>query len=334
MSKKSQVILAADIGATKTNLGIFPLEPGRPAIREETYTTRDFKDAGKMLEKFLSEGQPPQLARACLGVPGPVLDNQSTTTNLPWLIDGGQLAADLGIPEIRLVNDLEATATAIPHLGEADLFTINRGLRRQHGNIAVISPGTGLGEGFLTVGADGRYRAYPSEGGHCDFAPANQQEVDLLQYLQEILGHVSYEQVCSGLGLMNLYGFLKKGRKDLEPAWLSQQLSAAPDPSRVIIEAALDGKQESLLCLETMRLFVGILGSEAGNLALKTMATGGLYIGGGITPRIRKILDSSLFLKGFFNKGRVSQILSDIPVHVIMNQKAPLNGAALLARQG
>ena len=332
MSKNNKLIMAADVGANETSLGLFSPDPAYPPILEETYRTRDFKDAGQMLGKFLSDNGAPGLYRACLAVPGSISDNQSTTTNLPWFVDGKRMATDLGIPEIRLINDLEATATAIPELVEADLFTINPGRRDNHGNIAVISPGTGLGEGFLTNG-DGTYTAHPSEGGHSDFAPINRQEIELLQYLQEILGHVSYEQVCSGAGLMNLYSFVKRGYADDESSALRERLNAASDPSRVIIEAAIDESRACPLCLETMSLFVAILGSEAGNLALKTMATGGLYIGGGITPKIRNILDSSLFLKRFFNKGRVSQILSDIPVHVIMNRKTTLNGAALLARQ-
>lgn len=333
MTMNDRLILAADIGATKTNLGLFPLDPGQPSIREETCRTGDFTDAGALIAGFLSACGTPKLYRACLGVPGPVLDNQSHTTNLPWIIDGAKLAGDLRIPEVMLVNDLEATATAVPWLHEDDLYTINRGHPRKEGNIAVISPGTGLGEGFLTLDAAGRYTAHPSEGGHSDFAPTNPREIELLQYLQGILGHVSYEQVCSGVGLMNLYGFVKKAYGDTEPVWLSDLLTEAPDPSRVIIESALDEARPCLLCHETMKLFVAILGAEAGNLALKTMATGGVYVGGGITPRISRILDSSLFLKGFFNKGRISRILSDIPVHVIMNHKAPLAGAARLARQ-
>jgi len=187
-----------------------------------------------------------------------------------------------------------------------------------------------LGESFVTGDAHGSHTPHPSEGGHSDFAPNTLEEAELLAWLREIVGHVSYEQVCSSLGLVNIYNFLKTRKGLSEPGWLAEQLQKAADPSRVIVERSLDPTQTCELCRKTMQLFVDILGAEAGNLALKVMATGGVYIGGGITPRITGILDSQLFLKNFLNKGRLAELLSEVPVRVIMNSRAPVLGAAHL----
>ena len=327
---KADLLLAVDMGGTKTNLGLYPATLPLQPLQEATFKTRDFPDAQALLGRFLADCGHPRIHSACLGVPGPVLANRSATTNLPWLINGGELAAGLGIGRVTLVNDLMATATAIPHLTSGELYTINPG-RIREGNIAVLSPGTGLGEAFLTSGPERTFTAHASEGGHGDFAPNSPQEAELLAWLQEIVGHVSYEQVCSSLGLINIYNFLKRRGGINEPEWLAELIRQAEDPSRVIVECSLEPKRNCELCRETMRIFVSILGAEAGNLALKVMATGGVYIGGGITHRITGILDSQLFLKNFLNKGRLAELLSDIPVRVIMDPKAPMRGAALLA---
>lgn len=329
--REKELLLAVDMGGTKTNLGLFPATLPLKPIHETTCKTKEFPNAQALLSKFLTDCGRPQIARACLGVPGPVFDNCSATTNLPWLIDGGELASALDIAELTLVNDLTATATAIPDLTTAELFTINSGRDRRDGNIAVLSPGTGLGEAFLTMASNGNATAHASEGGHSDFAPNSPQEAELLAWLQDMVGHVSYEQVCSSLGLINIYNFLKRRGGINEPEWLAELIRQAEDPSRVIIECSLEPKRNCELCRETMRIFVSILGAEAGNLALKVMASGGVYIGGGITPRITGILDSQLFLKNFLNKGRLAELLSDIPVRVILDPKAPMRGAALLA---
>jgi len=330
--QKTVLLLAVDMGGTKTNLGLYPAILPLQPWQEATYKTKDFPDAQTLLNKFIAACGRPEIRTACLGVPGPVLANRSVTTNLPWLIDGGELATTLQIPKVMLVNDLMATATAIPHLAPDELYTINPG-RDREGNIAVLSPGTGLGEAFLTYAQDHHLTAHASEGGHSDFAPNSPQEAELLAWLQEIVGHVSYEQVCSSLGLINIYNFLKRRGGINEPEWLAELIRQAEDPSRVIVECSLDPKKNCELCRETMRIFVSVLGAEAGNLALKVMASGGVYIGGGITHRITGILDSQLFLKNFLNKGRLAELLSDIPVRVIMDPKAPLRGAAQLAWQ-
>ncbi|MDF1579104.1 MAG: glucokinase, partial [Desulfobulbales bacterium] len=285
----------------------------------------------ELLKTFLN-GCPHHVDSACIGVPGPVLDNQSTTTNLPWLISGASLAKELSIGRVRLVNDLEAAAASVPLLKKDDLYELNKGTRRQDANKAVISPGSGLGEAFLTRNEKKTgYIPYPSEGGHCDFAPMSPLEIELLAHLHEKLGHVSYEQVCSGLGIVNIYNFLKESGSEDEPVWLLEMFDREDDPSRVIVNVAMDKERSYPPCRRTMEIFAAILGAEAGNLALKVMAFGGVYIGGGIPPRIIEILDSDKFLKPFLNKGRMSPLLAGIPVYVITNAQAPMLGAAHLA---
>lgn len=328
-----ELILAVDLGASKTNLGLYEATLPLVPLHEATCRTSEFPDTRALLAKFLTDCAHPPVRYACLGVPGPVAGNRSFTTNLPWLIDGEELANELGIERVTLVNDLVATAAAVPHLSQEELFTINPGKAHSGGNLAVLSPGTGLGEAFVTFDGNGAPTPHPSEGGHSDFAPNSRKEEELLVWLREILGHVSYEQVCSSLGLVNIYNFLKMRGGLSEPEWLAELLQEAADPSRVIIECSLDTARTCELCRETMRIFVDILGAESGNLTLKVMATGGVFIGGGITPRITGILDSELFLKNFLNKGRLAELLSDVPVRVIMNSRAPVLGAAYLVLQ-
>lgn len=325
-------ILAVDIGASKTNLGIFTANgsPRRPVV-EATLVTKDFANVTELLQHFL-DNYDYEIDSACIGVPGPVLDNQSITTNLPWLINGTELAQELGIKTIRLVNDLEATAASIPLLQESDLHQLNKGTRRKNGNRAVISPGTGLGEAFLCgCNKGGGHTSYPSEGGHCDFAPINSLETRLLAYLQNKIDHVSYEHVCSGLGIVNIYNFLREATPGQEPEWLLAMFDQETDPSKVIIDVAMGEGQSYPPCRQTMEIFGAILGAEAGNMALKVMAVDGIYLGGGIPPRIIEILDSSIFLKRFLNKGRMSSLLAEIPVHIITNPKAAMTGAAHIA---
>jgi glucokinase len=224
-----------------------------------------------------------------------------------------------------LVNDLDAVAHAIPLLEASDLETLNSGIPVKHGALAVIAPGTGLGEGFLEWNGTS-YRPYASEGGHTDFAPSGPMQLKLLVYLMNRFGHVSYERVCSGIGLPNLYAFIKDSGICPEPDWLREQIAAAPDPSPVISQAALDDKAE--IAVTTLDLFVSTLGSEAGNLALKVLATGGVYLGGGIPPRIIPFLKKTEFFHSFQNKGRFSSLLANIPIHIILNPEVALIGAA------
>lgn len=330
--KIKQHILAVDIGASKTNLGIFeadgfPLEP----LKTDTLISANYENATELLLNFLG-GFSSGVDSACIGVPGPVVDNKAITTNLPWTISGEELERNLSIRHIKLVNDLVATAASVHLLKESDLYPLNRGIRSAKANIAVVAPGTGLGEAFLCGHSDDdRHIPYPSEGGHCDFAPSDSTELELLADLQRKIGHVSYEQVCSGIGLVNIYNFLKESANEPEPAWFIERFDKAVDPSRVIIDVAMAGEKALPLCRKTLEIFVGILGAEAGNMALKFMALGGVYLGGGIPPRILPFLDAKIFMKRFLHKGRMARLLNDVPVQVITNLKAPMLGAAGIA---
>ena len=340
------MLLAGDVGATKTNLAVYAPEAGpRSPITQATYASTSYASLAAIVREFLARvesslGASGAIQTASLGVAGPVVGGRAEITNLPWTIDARDLSESLGIPNVRLMNDLVATANAVPILGADDIHTLSEGRPVQRGAIAVIAPGTGLGEAFL-VWDGSRYRAFPSEGGHCDFAPADALQQGLQSYLWERRSptdanarpHVSIERVCSGRGVPNLYAYLKDIGYADEPAWLAEELASAHDPTPTIIKAALGGAADApeelvKLCAGTLDLFVAILGSEAGNLALKVLATGGVYIGGGIPRRILPALESPTFLNAFCRKGRMSGVLADIPIHVITNPQVALMGAA------
>jgi glucokinase len=256
-----------------------------------------------------------------------VVGNRATITNLPWVIEAEKLKEEFTFSSVRLLNDLVAVANAVPVLESDDVYTLTEGQPVAGGAIGVIAPGTGLGEAFLTW--DGvRYRAHPSEGGHVDFGPTDELESGLLEYLRGRFEHVSYERVCSGLGIPNIYDYLKESGVAAEPDWLAQRLCTVDDRTPVIAEAAMDEEQPCELCTAAMEMFLRILGAEAGNLALKVLATGGIYLGGGIPPRILPALTKPIFLTSFRDKGRFRSLLSRIPVKVILNPKAALLGAA------
>jgi glucokinase len=321
------MLLAGDIGGTKTNLAIFSPEAGlRAPLAEATFPSTDYPSLEALAREFLSQVNL-KVERASFGVAGPVAASQAKITNLPWVMDETQLRETLNLSSVRLLNDLAAIAHAVPFLESADLHTLNVGQPDTGGAIAVIAPGTGLGEAFLTWDGS-RYRPHASEGGHSDFAPTNLFEVELLCYLQDRFEHVSYERVCSGRGLPNIYAYLKDSGYADEPTWLTEQLAAADDPTPVIVNAALNGERRCKLCVATLNAFVSILGAEAGNLALKVLATGGVYLGGGIPPRILPALEQERFVRAFRHKGRMSDLLAGVPVHVILNPKVALLGAA------
>ncbi len=321
------MLLAGDIGGTKTRLAIYSPEAGpRTPLVEETFPSGRYPSLEALVSDFLAQVDfKPK--RASFGVAGPVVAGQATITNLPWVMSETHLQAALDLSPVRLLNDLAAIAQAVPWLESDDLYALNEGQADPGGAIAVIAPGTGLGEGFLTWDGS-RYRAHASEGGHTDFAPTNSLEVDLLRYLLDRLEHVSYERVCSGRGLPNIYAFLKDSGYAEEPAWLAEQLAAADDPNPVIVNAALGGGQQCELCVASLETFVSILGTEAGNMALNVLATGGVYLGGGIPPRILPALEGGRFMEAFRDKGRMSDLMGRIPVHVILNPKVALLGAA------
>jgi glucokinase len=325
MRQTAKFLLAADIGGTKTVLALFSTETGPfQPIEKEVFPSRDFGSLDEIVAKYLFEREQ-GVASASFGIAGPVKEGHAEATNLPWTIDARRLSSLLDGAPVRLLNDLSAIAHAVPYLTSADIHTIIQGEKNPQDVVGVIAPGTGLGEAFL-VWNGVRYEAHPSEGGHANFGPANQDELELLGYLFPRLDHVSYERVCSGKAIPDLYGFFRDIRKVAEPVWLKESLSSALDPTRVILQAAVEEKAE--ICVETLNLFLDILASEAGNLALKIMATGGIYIGGGIPPRIFSKIDKERFKEIFTRKGRLSDLLSKIPVHVIVKPDVALFGAA------
>jgi len=322
-----RILLAGDIGGTKTDLALFSTASGpRVPLAEATFPSGRYPNLEAIAQEFLAQVDT-DLDAACFGVAGPVVAGEATITNLPWVMGEAQLGAALGLSSVHLLNDLLAIAHAVPVLEPEDGHTLNPGKVVSGGAIAIIAPGTGLGEAFLTWDGS-RYRAYASEGGHADFAPNNEREVELLGYLQQRLGHVSYESVCSGRGIPNIYTYLKESGYADEPTGLREQLAAVEDPAPVIVQAALDEERPCELCAATLDMFVSILGAESGNLALKVLATGGVYLGGGIPPRILPALENERFTQAFRHKGRMSDVLASMPVHVVLNPKSALLGAA------
>ena len=320
------MLLAGDIGGTKTVLALFSPEDHRTPLAESTYPSASYAGLEDIANDFLGKcGR--EVTRAVFGVAGPVVDGKSTITNLPWSLDESRIRARLGLASVALINDLVATASAVPVLEHPDLYTINAGKPVEGGAIAVIAPGTGLGEAFLTRNGS-RYRAHASEGGHTDFGPLNETEADLLSHLGKRFGHVSYELVCSGMGIPNIYDFFRESGRAHEPEWLSEQLAASVDPTPVIVQAALERGDACELCAATLDTFISILAAETGNLALKVLATGGVYIGGGIPPRILPAISPERFMQAFSSKGRLSGLMAGMPVHVITNPKTGLLGAA------
>jgi glucokinase len=325
------MLLAGDIGGTKTSLALYAsADDLRMPLAEATYPSARYAGLKAMVDEFLASAGG-RVERASFGVAGPVVRGEARVTNLPWTLGEERLAAALGIPRVGLLNDLAAIAYAVPHLGSADLRTINACEPAPDGALAVIAPGTGLGEAFLTRERDGGYVVHPSEGGHCDFAPTNKEEIALLRYLLATEDHVSYERVCSGLGIPNIYGYLLSTGRYEEPPDLRAALEAAADPTPVIMTAALEGARAPALCAMTLEMFVSILAAEAGNLALKVLATGGVYLAGGIPPRIEPQLASAAFRREFQRKGRFAHLLDTVPIHVILNPKVALLGAARYA---
>jgi glucokinase len=321
------MLLAGDIGGTKTNLAVFSPEAGpRAPLAEATFPSADYPSLEALTLEFLSQVDLP-VERASFGVAGPVAAGRAEITNLPWVMAETQLQEALNLSSVRLLNDLASIAHAVPFLELDDLHTLNEGQPVPGGAIAIVAPGTGLGEAYLTWDGS-RYRPHASEGGHTDFAPNNPLGVELLRYLQDRFEHVSCERVCSGRGLPNIYAYLKDSGYADEPTWLAEQLAAADDPTPAIVNTALSGERPCELCVATLSTFVSILGAEAGNLALKVMASGGVYLGGGIPPCILPALEQERFMEAFRHKGRMSDLLARMPVHVILNPKVALLGTA------
>lgn len=322
------MLIAGDIGGTKTQLGIFSSEAGPQCpLTQAKFHSSDFPNLQVIVREFLVGVKNP-IDRACFATAGPVIDGHVKTTNLPWLVDETTLADTLHLnpKSVHLINDLEAMARAVPLLRPNDVQTINRGKARPGGALGIIAPGTGLGEAFLTWD-DSRYLAHSSEGGHADFAPTTKREIGLLEYMQKDFDHVSIEHVCSGIGIPHIYGYLRDVERIPEKPEVAALIASAADPSILIIHHALASENLSKLCELTIDMFVSILASEAANLAVKVLATGGIYLAGGVVTHMLSSLQKSTFMQSFKRKGRLSGLMEQIPIHVIVSLPA-LTGAA------
>jgi len=324
-------VLAGDVGGTKTTLGLFEAKKGIDGVlTETTFSSRDFPTFEAVVREFLKDGAA-SIECACFGVAGPVVGGEAKVTNLPWSVDERKISSELGVPSVRVINDLQATASAIPYLPQTNFRALNEAVGGRKGTtIAVIAPGTGLGEASLTWDAPhGGYNVHASEGGHADFAPTDELQVGLLRHLMGQGGHVSYERVCSGLGIRNVHAYLLQV---MSPTPASEEhrrrLEKEEDPVPLMAEAAITRSPNCEVCVKTFEVFVSVLGAEAGNLALRTLATGGVYLGGGIPPKILPLLADGRFMSSFRNKGKLTALASEIPVRVVLNQKAAFLGAA------
>jgi len=321
------MILAGDIGGTKTVLALFEDEGGHLSlVRDVIQPSRQFPSLETIIRLFLDTGVTPTITAACFGVAGAVVDGRSTTTNLPWTLDERSLADAIPAARAVLLNDLEAAAWGVMHLPSGALISLQSGVSRR-ANMAVIAAGTGLGEALI-VWDGARHSVVASEGGHADFAARSEREAELLAYLRREFGHVSYERVLSGPGLFNIYRFVRDTSGRLQPQWLRGRLESG-DPSAVVSDVALAGEDPS--CVDALDLFASIYGAEAGNLALRAVAVGGVFVGGGIAPIIRRKLMDGGFIQAFRDKGRFAALLESIPVRLVLDPRAPLLGAALVA---
>ncbi len=357
------MILAGDVGGTKIHLALYGFEGGKlKPVRDEVFPAREFASLDAVVKKFLADEKDTGgagsgettadsgktsagsskatagsnkmsaegISAACFGCPGPVKDGHIQLTNLPWVLDHHELRQSLGIRHIFLINDLEANGYGIPELEPEQIATLHEGDAGAVGNRGLIAAGTGLGEALLIWDATMRsHKPVASEGGHCDFAARNDREIALLNYLRNKLsGHVSWERVVSGQGMQNIYTYLRDVEKMEEPAWLQERMKAE-DPNKAIGECGMDGS--SPLCAETLATFASAYGAEAGNVALKVLAVGGVYLGGGIAPKARPLLEAGGFMQAFLDKGRMSPVLEAMPVRIILDETCALKGAAAYA---
>ncbi|MFA7346276.1 MAG: glucokinase [Desulfurivibrionaceae bacterium] len=320
--------LAGDLGGTKTLLALYAtIGQGYELIREQRFANSGYDDFSGIISDFL-RGSEQRPRMAAFGVAGPVGGGKVRMTNLGWLIDKEGLREQFRFSEVLLLNDLVAVAESVSILQPEDLVVVNGGTPVPQGSMAVLAPGTGLGEAYLCWNGTG-YSACPSEGGHVDFAPTSEMEEGLLSFLRAEHGHVSYELVCSGKGIPNIYRYLTQGAGMQVPQELQEALDAVPDITPVLMAQALE--KEGEVARLAMEIFFSVLAAEAGNMALKFLATGGLYLGGGMLPRLLPAFDSKRFMERFTAKGRMAGILSAIPVKIITTDRAALNGAALAA---
>lgn len=326
------MILAGDVGGTKCNLAFYSFNEGIPEVcLEKSYPSGDYPGLEAVCAAFLEdssrllENSEPRVKAACFGIAGPVVDQHVSTTNLPWDISAPSLSRTLEIKRVSLINDLEATGYGVLNLDEANFLTLNQGKPDPGGQAALIAAGTGLGEGFFAP-CKGELVPFPSEGGHSSFSPCSRLEIALLEYLMDKYGHVSSERVLSGPGLLNIYSFLRDTKSAREPHSLAEDLEEADDPSALISSRALKGSPE--IAVQALETFTAIYGSAAANLALKVKATGGVFVGGGIAPKIVPFMEKGTFMESFLSKGRMRRLLEEMPVRIVLDPKAALLGAA------
>ncbi len=322
------MLLAGDVGGTKTALALFEARGAELTLaREAELPSREFPKLEDAIVRFLADGPRGPVEAACFGVAGPVVNGRCVATNLPWVVDETDLAARIPAGRVRLLNDLEAMGHGVLALAPSSLATLQPGTPRA-GSRVLLAAGTGLGEALL-IWTGERHIVIACEGGHADFAPRTDLEIELLRFLRKELGRVSYERVLSGPGLFNIYRFLREQGGVSEPQWLRDRIEVG-DPSAVVSEVGLVGGHP--LCVQALDMFASIYGAEAGNLALKALAVGGVFIGGGIAPKIRAKLEDGAFITAFCDKGRFAQLMASIPVQLILEPRAALLGAARVAK--
>ena len=318
------MILSGDVGGTKTHLALFDVaRDSLQLVHHRHYRSAEFSSLIDVVAALRRELHV-TITSAAFGIAGPIIENRSKLTNLGWDVDGREVARHLELDHVGLINDLEATAYGTLRLGRDETVSLQEGSIQRERPVAVVAAGTGLGEGALVW--DGvRYRAVPSEGGHTEFGPRNELEVELLRFLWKRFGRVSYERIVSGPGLVSVYEFFRERSGEAEPDWLAEARSSG-DVAAAISQAAMEETDEA--CVNALELFVSVYGAEAGNLALKILATGGVFIAGGIAPKILPRLQQGPFLESFHNKGRYRSVMERLPVSVVLNDKAALIGAA------
>ena len=324
MTHSTQRVLAGDIGGTNTRLALYDVNGSQlEMLAMQSYPSQQYDSPGSVMREFLdTHRHPPQAA--CLGVAGPVHDQVANITNLPWQISAADIANDFGLGSVSLLNDLEATGWGLPTLQADDLVTLQGGNTQASGNAAIIAAGTGLGQAGLYFDGE-RHQPFACEGGHTDFSPQTELDMALLRFLQKRHKHVSWERIVSGSGLVSLHACLCDLRQREIPDWLQASMQAG-DPAAAISDAAQQGRDET--CSEALQWFIHLYGVEAGNLALKLMATGGVYVAGGIAPKILEQLQDATFMQAFRAKGRMQALMERMPVRVVLNDEVALQGAA------
>lgn len=320
-------ILLGDIGGTKTTLSLYDeTQDFHHPIVEKSFPSNEFSSLEDIISIFIQEEKPENLFYASFGVAGPVVKQVAQITNLPWKIDAAAIKETFSLKNVWLLNDLESIAYGTFMLRDEDVFVLSDKEENPAGSMAVIAPGTGLGEAFIARNADG-FIVNPSEGGHSDFAPLHQLQADLLDYMLKIFDHVSFEKVCSGMAFKYLYGFLKDTGKAVEPEWLAKEIKEIGDVGPVVSKYALAPVDGSEICEMTLQLFVEILAAECSNMALKMLTSGGVYIGGGIPPKILPLFEKFNFMDVYAQKGRFADLVLSFPIKIILNPRTPLLGA-------